>query len=363
MATSFPLYGCAFLNEKGGMIAGGGGGRSKTGVGNGLVVLPDNKEHALDDAVGVIDVCARTGVVAACCGPRTHLFVAGKGAGLQQVAEVATEKVGDESVSQRTLAFSQDGKRVATGGTAGVVKVLEVAGGAGSKKASLAVARAAGKACAPGEGILDLCFSPGAGELLASVAWDKTLRLWAEAGSSGLEQVGEYKLDGYSFRGVRFLSKDALVVLATKPRSGAVVVKLELARESEKPAEKGKKGGEAKALPAVTVREVHRRTVFSEPLVSMAVSPDGARIAAGSGEGHLVQVDARDLKVLATTRPHEFFIPAIAISKSGVILSVSGDRTWAKTEPAVRGRGLPVPVIVAILAILLALLMMFVSKK
>jgi WD40 repeat protein len=98
------------------------------------------------------------------------------------------------------------------------------------------------------------------------------------------------------------------------------------------------------------LEHVSSRRVHGEPLVSMAVSPDGCALAFGSGEGHIVLADAASLAVRTRVSRHSFFVPAVAFSRDGVLVaSVSADATL-KVGPVATTSWRPGPVAMLVLA-------------
>ncbi|WAZ26918.1 NB-ARC domain-containing protein [Streptomyces cinnabarinus] len=195
----------------------------------------------------------------------------------------------------RTVAFSPDGSRLATGSDDCTVRIWDPAAGE-------TVHALTGHA----DWVFAVAFSPD-GSRLATASGDRTARIW----------------DPTTGETVRVLTGHRGPVLAAAfSPDGSVLAT-------------GSDDGRARIWDATTAGMLHRLTGHSGPVNSVAFSPDGTLLATGSGDGTVRIWDAATYTVLTTLTIHTMRVNVVAFSPDGALLATaSGDgtaRIWAPT--------------------------------
>eukprot|EP00163_Fabomonas_tropica_P025939 TRINITY_DN4591_c0_g1_i2.p1 TRINITY_DN4591_c0_g1~~TRINITY_DN4591_c0_g1_i2.p1 ORF type:complete len:392 (+),score=55.08 TRINITY_DN4591_c0_g1_i2:72-1247(+) len=345
VSVACSIYGLAWNNARG-IVYGGGGGKSKTGIPNLLVHAAIDASKGLcttkarvdpDDAVMALDCHPTQSIIACAVGTDIKLFK------LKDNKFTAGQRLGGEAGQNvRVVKFSPDGSYLVGAGEAGFITLY-------SYPSCKRVGSFSGHS--ESEPVIDVDFNPRS-LLLATVSWDKTVRVWrarAAAKSSTQEpclqvmKLDEGKFQGYTFRGVRFHPRDAnvLFTLQSKSKNSAYVTRWE------------------RSKPEGPFEATISGAVHSAPLVSFAISPDGHTLGAGSSEGHVVTVDSTTVQPLTMQLQHSFFVSSLAFSPDSLLLATSGGDQQLRflpvsTAPAGDLRGL-----VLVVAIILALVMSF----
>ena len=186
------------------------------------------------------------------------------------------------------VAFSPEGRLLATGGDGGVLRVWKAprssssSGGGGSSSGG----SGAGAGCDDAEpahvmkghtkAIKDLAWHPG-GTLLASVAGDRTCRLWTVRGAKELQCLGADAKSGLQF-----------VKCAFSPGTGLHLYLLQASRRRGTGSYLTQY--KARNMPGTnkfTYAPARSARVDRGPSCTLAVSGDGAFVAVGMPEGHV----------------------------------------------------------------------------
>ncbi|QDV32364.1 WD40 domain-containing protein [Tautonia plasticadhaerens] len=228
-----------------------------------------------------------------------------RGSGQVRIWDVATGRVRPISTGHTawSVAFSPDGRRLATGGTDQAVKIWDTASGQ-------EILTLRGHT----DWVMDLAFSPD-GHRLASASGDRTIRIWDASPLREGEPTGEalFTLRGHT-DGVTALAFHPLVPrLASASTDGSLklwdtqsgrylstihpgiqeVLTLAFSPDGEHLAAAGGSDLFATVLDATTGTEVARpgEGVHTEPVSRVAFSPDGRYLASGDNAGLLLISD------------------------------------------------------------------------
>jgi cytochrome c len=159
--------------------------------------------------------------------------------------------------------------------------------------------------------VVSLAVAPD-GKMLASASWDHTVRLWPLAGANSAPRV----LEGHqqNVNGVAFLPDGSAVVSAgydaslriwPLARSGApLIVSVPSPLNAVAVAPQGEilcAGADGKVYVVSSTGEVRAAIPASEtPIIALAISRDGALIAAAGIRGAVAVIDRRERKVVHT---------------------------------------------------------------
>ena len=338
-----PLYGARWLTNET-FVSGGGGGLSKTGIPNALMVhrvaegkAEEETRVLMENAVSGVAVSPSGKLVAVGVGERCHLVSAStlKSAAGAPAAGVVTDEH-KEDAGQRLVRFGGRGTRLLTGGNDGVLRVWSV-------PAMERVAKLVGHEA--GEAIIDADLNRDE-ELAVSVSWDAKLKVWDAATGDALLTI-DAPVKGATWRGCAFSGHSSRVVYTIRCQAKRPTT-----------ATRWVLGGEKTALTATRFE----RDIYAKPLVTMTVSPDGTYLAAGTGDGFAVVVEATTLQPLRVFNPHGFFISAMSFSPDERrLLTASGDRTvrvvdTPEPQSAVGTLAFLAALLVALAAVFVALL-------
>jgi WD40 repeat protein len=231
-----------------------------------------------------------------------------------------------------SIAFSPDGKRLASAGMAGIVNVWDMASG------KLVLSLEAGtKAWSA------LAYSPD-GQYLASTSSDRTLKLWnATTGDEimTLTGGGGVAFSPDSRRMAGSLGKSITVwelpggqpALRLSLKHGILIGTVAFSPDGKQLAGGGGRltgdlrryeTGELKVWDTASGRELLTLQGHTDLVKSVAFSPDGQRLASGSYDKTVKVWDARSGKLLLTLRGHTGVINSVAFSPDGKHVA-SGD--------------------------------------
>ncbi len=243
-----------------------------------------------------------------------------------------------ESSTDRTpgvncVAFSQDGKTLATAGLDGTVKLWDAASG----KPLSSLKGHAGR-------VFSVTFAPD-GNTLASASEDRTVKIWDVA--AGTERA---TLQGHTaaVECVDF-APDGKILASGGWRDGSVIL-WEVAKSQEQATLKGHvgsvlfvafspdgktlaTGGEDRTIklwdPA-TRKERAALRGHTGAVRSAAFTPDGTRLATGGADGTIKLWDVKTGRMLANVPAHSRMVWTVAVSPDGNTLASGGRDTTVK---------------------------------
>ncbi len=231
-----------------------------------------------------------------------------------------------------SVAFSPDGKRVAAGNWDGTVKVWDAR--AGKERLTLRGHK---------ESITSVAFSPD-GRRIASGSGDDSLKVWdANSGQALLtiELDDDYDVTCVAFSpdGKQIVSGDGEKrVTVWDAQTGQEVLTLDghdaaiscvAFSPDGRQIVSGSWDRTLKVWDVQAARELFTLSGHQESVTSVALSPDGKRIVSGS-EDHSVRVwDAHSGKALSTLRGHADGVVSVAFSPDGKCLA-AGSRKFLK---------------------------------
>jgi WD40 repeat protein len=242
-----------------------------------------------------------------------------------RLLELQHGKVNALGSGVKAVAFSQDGKWLASAAGDNTVKVWEAATG----KELLTFRGHRGRATY-------VAFSPN-GERLLSAAEDKTIKVWER--KTGKETLGLKDIAGpfaFSPDGKQFIAGNTVWDVPSGKKGltlGAEALPLAVAFDS-----KGKRiatGGVGKVVQvwdAATGRLLHTLKGHTNTVFAVAFSPDGKRLASGSADGTVRLWDAGTGKQLHSLKGHTNGYLSIIIGR-GIISEVA--RVQHNKEPQV----------------------------
>jgi WD40 repeat protein len=227
-----------------------------------------------------------------------------------------------------SLAFSPDGKALATAGRDGAVHLWEAQSG-----------KETGQLKGHKHRVVAVAWSPD-GKAIASGDAQATIRLW-DVGTSKDTQTIEMK-SGAEQLALAFSPDSKTLACAGAwndssflPKGGINIQGIEMTP---------KEGYAVLQWEVATGKEIRRFTGPKANIESVAFSPDGKALAAGSADGQLVVWDADNTKELlyVTAHPASDAAPRVVFSKDGKALATAGGdgviRLWDATTARDLGR-------------------------
>jgi len=375
--VSGPIFGVACLGEASTstlevpshrIIYCGGGGSSKTGVGNAIVAADLDESGLLelckldtgDELCSGVQVFRGCAVLVAVFGKSFRLcalvslapgMIAGpRESSIVVVSEdyVADFKDCDPSINCVTVLDEQAGELIATGGEDGVPRiwVVERRGGAIAACAAPRFACVLATTCGGGHGapVTDCAFSPS-GHLLATSSKDGTCKVWSVGtgallcvanaanamppppASRHIKQRRNLNANKIIVRGCKFVGDSALLSVHSASRGAAQAATWDLAPTN----------GDTQVLDA-TLRVSQR--ISKHPVSALCLHGD--HVAVGTVEGEVAFFDADTLAPRASSQVHDLPVTALvwATAKSlptipPRVLSASADYKIVATPDAV----------------------------
>jgi WD40 repeat protein len=171
--------------------------------------------------------------------------------------------------------------------------------------------------------VFAVAYSPD-GELLASASADGVIAVWDM--NHIAHPLHSLRGDQAIVRCLAFARRDGQRLLASGGTDGLVLLW---------DAATGKQVGEFPALPGAVPKDPARRVVRS-----IAFSPDGTRLAAGSWDGKLCVYDVAARKVLHELAGHAASVNCVAFSHDGQVLASGGADTFVRLWDSASGRPL-----------------------
>ncbi|KAF9436548.1 hypothetical protein BGZ76_003636 [Entomortierella beljakovae] len=303
--VGIPIFGAQFTIDDNLIIA-GGGGASRTGVQNKIIIYKINTaSQTLDTLVEKIlsrdedapmSICAHPEEPALVCGINSEISKIEKGEN-ENCRSKGTLVSRDQEDYQRVVRFNSDGSLLATGGTDGVFAIIKYP----SLVAAFPITQF------KGHSILDLDFSED-GEHIAVVS---TQNLWIVSAKTGrvLEVITNPVLNKrkvFEFRKCRFGTGMYANVLYTVVNGG----------KNSRPF--------ICMWNTATWTRIRTLTVGAKPVTALAISHDGRLLALGSADLSIRICSSKTLKVLMTVpKAHDFPVTGLAFNKDSTVL-VSG---------------------------------------
>ncbi|KAK3349952.1 WD40-repeat-containing domain protein [Lasiosphaeria hispida] len=207
---------------------------------------------------------------------------------VEQVWNLCLQTFEGHSDSVRSVAFSPDGSRVASGSDDRTIRIWDARSGKEVQKLE-----------GHSNWVWSVAFSPD-GSRVASGSGDTTIRIWDARSGKEVQ-----KLEGHS---------DSVLSVAFSPDGSRVA--------------SGSGDTTIRIWDARSGKEVQKLEGHSDSVLSVAFSPDGSRVASGSGDRTIRIWDARSGKEVQKLEGHSDWVLSVAFSPDGSrVASGSGDTT------------------------------------